>query len=130
MDRVLLIGIAAVTLASVHGLSRFLAGHEETDPLSQAYWRVHGIMEGSSQLLSFPYRESEWLMQISARNMLKGQVKQVIEGAVNDEIVIELPGGVEIVSVITKSSAEALGLAPGKEAYAVIKASNVMVMVD
>ncbi len=69
-------------------------------------------------------------MQISARNMLKGQVKQVIEGAVNDEIVIELPGGVEIVSVITKSSAEALGLAPGKEAYAVIKASNVMVMVD
>ncbi len=69
-------------------------------------------------------------MQISARNMLKGQVKQVIEGAVNDEVVIELPGGVEIVSVITKSSAEALGLAPGKEAYAVIKASNVMVMVD
>ena len=34
---VLLIGIAAITLASVHGLSRFLAGHEEADPLSRAY---------------------------------------------------------------------------------------------
>jgi molybdopterin-binding protein len=69
-------------------------------------------------------------MRISARNVLKGRVKQVIEGAVNDEVIIELPGGVEIVSVITKSSAESLGLAPGKEAYAVVKASNVMVMVD
>ena len=69
-------------------------------------------------------------MQISARNVLKGRVKQVIEGAVNNEIVIELPGGVEVVSVITKSSSDSLGLAPGKEAYAVVKASNVMVMVD
>ena len=69
-------------------------------------------------------------MRISARNVLKGRVKQVIEGAVNDEVIIELPGGAEIVSVITKSSAESLGLAPGKEAYAVVKASNVMVMVD
>lgn len=69
-------------------------------------------------------------MRISARNVLKGRVKQVIEGAVNDEVIIELPGGVEIVSVITKSSAESLGLAPGKEAYAVVKASNVMIMVD
>lgn len=69
-------------------------------------------------------------MKISARNVLKGTVKSVTEGAVNDEVVIELPGGQEIVSVITKSSAESLGLAPGKEAYAVVKASNVMVMVD
>ena len=69
-------------------------------------------------------------MQISARNVLKGRVKQIIEGAVNNEIVIELPGGVEVVSVITKSSSDSLGLAPGKEAYAVVKASNVMVMVD
>jgi molybdopterin-binding protein len=69
-------------------------------------------------------------MKMSARNMLKGTVKQVIEGAVNDEVIIELPGGQEIVSVITKNSADSLGLAPGKEAFAVIKASNVMVMVD
>ena len=69
-------------------------------------------------------------MKISARNMLKGKVKTVKTGAVNDEIVVELPGGFEIVSIITKASAESLGLAPGKEAYAIIKASNVMIGVD
>ena len=69
-------------------------------------------------------------MKLSARNMLKGKVKTVKTGAVNDEIVIELPGGLEIVSIITKSSAESLGLAPGKEVYAIIKASNVMIGVD
>ncbi|MBM3187447.1 MAG: transporter [Chloroflexi bacterium] len=69
-------------------------------------------------------------MQLSARNVLKGKVKKVTLGAVNSEVVIELPGGAEIVSVITKSSAERLGLAPGVEAYAVIKASNVMVAIE
>lgn len=69
-------------------------------------------------------------MKLSARNVLKGTVKKVTPGAVNSEVVIELPGGTEIVSVITKESAEHLGLAPGKEVYAVVKASNVMVAVD
>jgi molybdopterin-binding protein len=69
-------------------------------------------------------------MKISARNVLKGKVKQVTPGAVNSEVIIELPDGTEIVSIITKHSAENLKLAEGKEAYAVIKASNVMVMVD
>ena len=44
-------------------------------------------------------------MKISARNVLKGKVKQVKPGAVNTEVVIELPGGSEIVSIITKESA-------------------------
>jgi molybdopterin-binding protein len=69
-------------------------------------------------------------MKISARNMLKGKVKQVTRGAVNSEVTIELPGGLEVVSIITNTSAENLGLKEGKEAYAVIKASNVMVAVD
>jgi len=69
-------------------------------------------------------------MKISARNTLKGKVKSVKTGAVNDEIIVELPGGGEIVSIITKTSAEALGLVPGKEVYAIIKASNVMIGVD
>jgi len=51
-------------------------------------------------------------------------------GAVNTEVIIELVGGQEIVSIITKESAENLGLAPGKEVYAVIKSSDVMVMVE
>ena len=54
-------------------------------------------------------------MKISARNVIKGKVKKVTVGAVNDEVIVELPGGNEIVSIITKSSAESLGLAPGKD---------------
>jgi molybdopterin-binding protein len=66
-------------------------------------------------------------MKISARNVFKGKVKQIEHGAVNSEVVIELPGGVEVVSIITKYSAEALELAVNKEVYAVIKASDVMI---
>lgn len=69
-------------------------------------------------------------MKISARNVLKGKVKKVEHGVVNTEIVIELPGGQEIVSVITKHSADDMGIAIGKEIYAVVKASNVMLMSD
>jgi len=69
-------------------------------------------------------------MRISARNVLKGKVNTVNHGAVNSEITIELPGDAEIVSIITKTSAETLGLAAGKEVYAVIKATSVMVAVD
>jgi molybdopterin-binding protein len=69
-------------------------------------------------------------MRISARNILSGKVKQVKPGAVNTEVIIELPGGIELVSIITKESAEKLELSKGKKVYAVIKASNVMVAVD
>lgn len=69
-------------------------------------------------------------MRLSARNMLKGTVKEVKLGQVNTEVLVELPGGAEVVSVITKESATNLGLAKGKEVYAVIKASNVMIAVD
>ena len=69
-------------------------------------------------------------MKLSARNQLKATVKSVTHGAVNSEVVLELPGGVELVSVVTRSSAESLGLAPGGAAYAVVKASNVMIATD
>ena len=69
-------------------------------------------------------------MKLSARNILKGRVVKVTPGAVNNEVVIELPGGQQVVSIITKTSSDTLGLAKGKEAYAVIKASNIMVGVD
>ncbi len=69
-------------------------------------------------------------MKISARNILKGKVKKIVPGAVNSEIVITLDGGAEIVSIITRESVDALELKEGKDVYAVIKASNVMVAVD
>ena len=69
-------------------------------------------------------------MKLSARNILKGIITRINQGAVNSEIVIELPGGIEIVSIITRTSVKSLGLKKGKEVYAVIKASNVMIGVD
>jgi molybdopterin-binding protein len=69
-------------------------------------------------------------MKLSARNVLKGKVKQVKVGAVNTEIVLDLGNGIEVVSIITRESADNLQLANGKQAYAVIKASNVMIAVD
>lgn len=69
-------------------------------------------------------------MKVSTRNMLKGTVKKIQHGAVNSEVIIELPGGQEIVSIITKSSAEHLGLSLGKEVFGLIKASNVMIATD
>jgi len=69
-------------------------------------------------------------MKLSARNMLKAKVVSINHGAVNSEVVMELPCGQQIVSVITKTSAEGLELAEGKDVYSVIKATNVMVGVD
>jgi molybdopterin-binding protein len=69
-------------------------------------------------------------MKLSARNVLKGKVKAVKPGVVNAEIVVELPGKMELVSVITKASAQNLKLKKGSAVYAVIKASSVMIAVD
>ena len=69
-------------------------------------------------------------MKISARNVLKGKVKKLIHGAVNSEVTLQMPGGMEIVSIITKGSARNLGLKKGKAVFAIIKASNVMIAVD
>jgi molybdopterin-binding protein len=69
-------------------------------------------------------------MKLSARNTLKGKVSKVDIGAVNAEITVELAGGAEVVSIITKESAQTMGLEEGLEVYAVIKATNVMIGVD
>jgi len=69
-------------------------------------------------------------VKLSARNMLKGKVKSIKQGAVNSEVVVQLPGGLEITSIITKASAENLSLKEGKDVYAIIKASNVILGVD
>ncbi len=68
-------------------------------------------------------------MKLSARNTLKGKVVEIKEGAVNCEVLIDV-GGATITSIITKDAVSSLGLTVGGVAYAVIKASNVMVAVD
>jgi molybdopterin-binding protein len=69
-------------------------------------------------------------MKISARNILKGKVIKVSQGAVNTEIPLELTGGSQLISIIFKESAKKLGLKSDKKAYTIIKASNVMTAVD
>jgi molybdopterin-binding protein len=69
-------------------------------------------------------------MKLSARNVLKDKVTKLVDGAVNCEVTIEIAPDVEVVSIITKASVQSLGLVVGHEAYAVIKASSVMVAVD
>ena len=66
-------------------------------------------------------------MKISARNVLEGKVQNIIKGAVNGQVTLVLTGGEHIVSVITNSSIDSLGLVVGKTAYAIIKASEVIV---
>lgn len=65
-------------------------------------------------------------MALSARNQLKGKVKDVKKGMVMAEVTVEVAPGVEIVAAITTSSVERLGLAVGVEAQVVIKATSVM----
>lgn len=69
-------------------------------------------------------------MKLSARNTLKGKITRVTRGAVNAEITLELAPDVEVVAVITLASVDSLELGTGQTAYAVIKASNVMIAVD
>jgi molybdopterin-binding protein len=69
-------------------------------------------------------------MKISARNKLPGIVKKVKPGAVNAEITLELAPGLEVVSVITLDAVKSLRLKKGKIAYAVIKASSVIIGID
>jgi molybdopterin-binding protein len=69
-------------------------------------------------------------MKLSARNVLKGTVVKIIPGSVNSEVILKLADGTQIVSMISKEAVADLGLAVGTPAYAVIKASNVIIAVD
>ena len=69
-------------------------------------------------------------MKLSARNIIKGTVKEIEPGAINSNVVLDVGNGLEIAAQVTKASVEHLGLAVGKPAYAVIKIDNVMLAVD
>ena len=69
-------------------------------------------------------------MPISARNQFPGTVRSVRHGAVMSEVVIDIGGGMEIVSLISSSSARRLRLKRGSPAVAVIKATEVIVSTE
>jgi molybdopterin-binding protein len=69
-------------------------------------------------------------MKISARNRLKGKVVEVTKGATTAHVRIDVGNGAIVTASITNEAVDELGLAVGKEAYAVVKASDVMVATD
>lgn len=69
-------------------------------------------------------------MKLSARNVFSGKVVSITKGAVNAEVVLGLSGNVQIVAVITNAAVDNLGLAVGKDACAIVKASSVIVASD
>ena len=69
-------------------------------------------------------------MKTSARNHFVGPVTRVQPGAVNDEIEIEVAGGHHIVAIVTHESAENLGLQVGAQAFALVKASSIVIVTD
>ena len=74
--------------------------------------------------------KKEILVKISARNQFKGTVTNVEKGAVNSVVQIEIAPGLVVTSSVTNESVEELGIKVGGEAFALIKASNVLVGVD
>jgi molybdopterin-binding protein len=71
----------------------------------------------------------EVTMKLSARNQLKGRIVNVTRGATTSHVRIDI-GGAIVTSSITNEAVDELGLAAGQDAYAVIKASDVMVAID
>lgn len=67
-------------------------------------------------------------MNVSARNVFKGKISALVDGAVNAEVELTLPGGDKIVAIVTEGSVQSLGLAVGMEAVAYVKAPWVMLL--
>lgn len=69
-------------------------------------------------------------MKTSARNQFLGNVVALQRGAINDEVELELASGKHIVATVTHVSVERLGLHPGAQAFAMVKASSVILVID
>ncbi len=74
-----------------------------------------------------PARKS---LKVSSRNVLEGTIKRIVKGSIHAEVTLEIVHRVELTSTITTTSAEALELAEGKTAYAVIKSSDVVIAME
>lgn len=105
---------AIITKASAEAMN--LAPGKEATAIIKASWVI----------LAAP----DECVRISARNRLCGTIKRVQEGAVNAEVVLELPGGNTLAAIITEASLEDLGFKVGDRACALIKASHIILAVD
>jgi len=69
-------------------------------------------------------------MKVSARNVLKGTITEIVKGATTSHVRIDIGGGAVVTASITNEAVADLKLEKGKQAYAVVKASDVMVGID
>jgi molybdate transport system regulatory protein len=115
-------GGAAVVTPAGHAV--ILAFRKVERELSQVVDQLKDYLAGDTTTLDQVIRSLS--MKTSARNALRGVVSDVTLGLVNAEVTLRLADGVDLVAVITKDSAEELGLAPGRDAMALIKSSFVI----
>jgi len=106
--------VAIVTSSSIKALG--LSAGKPVVALVKAPWVM--LASGDSGL------------QFSARNQLKGTVTTLIEGGVNSEVGLTLPGGTQVFAVVTNDAVSELGLAKGQAATAVIKASHIILAIE
>ena len=69
-------------------------------------------------------------MKVSARNTFSGTITAITKGAVNAEVTLSLKGGIPLTAVVTNGAISNLGLKTGSEAYAIVKASSVIIGTD
>ena len=99
--------------------------------LDEAHQRFVKLLSEESTDLQTDFAVLRTLnMKTSARNQFSGTVTAVRSGAVNDEVELTLPGGTRIVAVVTRESTESLGLRTNISAFALIKASSVIVATE
>ena len=110
------------------GLPILLITHDEADVAAFADDVVR--IEDGRAVAHPPPSDRGTDMKTSARNQLSGKVSVVASGAVNDEIELLLAAGQKVIGVVTHESTARLGLAPGAEAFALVKASSVLVATD
>ncbi|MBB4845676.1 molybdate transport system regulatory protein [Paucibacter oligotrophus] len=92
--------------------------------------KAFALVKASSVLLVAGAEAGPGGLRLSARNQLRGVVSRLVEGAVNNEVVLSLPGGGTVAAIVSQAGAEALGLAVGLEAVAVFNASSVILGVS
>ena len=115
------------TLLTAHG-TRLV---ERFAQLDAAHRRFVKLLSAESTDLQTAFTVLKTLnMKTSARNQFNGTVTAVRSGAVNDEVELTLPGGARIVAVVTRESTESLGLRTHMAAFALIKASSILVATD
>ncbi|OCQ96949.1 transporter [Nostoc sp. MBR 210] len=107
----------------VRGLNKHQAS-QASIPTTQTTTQVS---QENSEIPTGEIGSSKKALKVSSRNILKGVVKKVVVGAVNCEVTLEIVHKVELTSMITRTSAEELGIAAGEEAYAVIKSNDIVI---